>query len=365
MPDLEVVVVTSSIGRFSVELNTLSLNSTIYRLDIGKTAGNIHYQTNGELLRYNFECYRFLRKLLRRESFDLCHSIMGIPAGINAWLIRRHVPYLISLQGSDVPWYSERFKTMYTVLTPIIHRLWKESSGVISNSETLRKLAWKHAPSQQIEVITNGIDRETFSPGDERDTEKKRIICVGRLIERKGIRELLEAMPSILKKIPNAHLDLVGTGDLDASLAEQIEGSGLSAHVTMHGSVDHDELPVLLRRASVFALPSHAEGMSNALLEGIACGLPVVVTDTGGTAELLDGNGLLIPIQSPPAIADALIEILADEKKREQMAEASLRVADRYSWHRMAREYFKIYRQISADESAIAGCTAFDAGYFR
>jgi len=352
VPDLEVAVVTSSLDGFQAEQQELSRNSTIYRLPIGKKGRNIHFQNNTELLRYSFECYRFLRKLLARESFDVCHAVMTVPGGINAWLIRRKVPYLVSLQGSDVPGYSARFKLLYTVLTPIIHRIWKDSRGVVSNSEVLRELAWQSAPEQCIDVIPNGVDRQRFFPDDgfPATPEKLRIICVGRLIERKGLWELLEALPKVLARVPQAHLDLAGSGDLKQALADRITSMDLNNAVTLHGAVPQEELPVLLRQASLFALPSHAEGMSNALLEGIACGLPVVVTDTGGTKELVDGNGLVIPMKDPDALADAIIEILSDEAKRAAMRKASLKVADRYSWETLGQAYYKLYDDIIRSE---------------
>lgn len=358
VPDTEVVVVTSSLDDFQVEHRGLSDNSTIYRLPIGKKGKNIHFQSNKDLLRYSFECYRFLRKLLAEESFDLCHAVMTVPGGVNAWLIRRKVPYLVSLQGSDVPGYSARFKLLYAFLTPIIHRIWKDSRGVISNSEVLRDLAWQSAPEQSIDVIPNGIDRHRFFPGEGMSAtlEKLRIICVGRLIERKGVWELLEAMPKVLARVPNAHLDLAGSGDLKQALADRISSMDLNDAVTLHGPVPQEELPVLLRRASLFALPSHAEGMSNALLEGIACGLPVVVTDTGGTKELLDGNGLVIPMKDPDSLADAIIEILSDESKRSAMRKASLKVADRYSWEALGASYLEMYKAISQFQNASAEC---------
>jgi glycosyltransferase involved in cell wall biosynthesis len=351
IPGMSVVVVTSSTGDFYVDDKSFSPNSTIYYLPIGKTGGNIHYQTNFELLRYNFACHRFLRKLLVTESFDFCHASMTVPAGINAWLHRKKIPYLISLQGSDVPWYSDRFKFAYYLLSPIIKRIWRDSAAVVSNSVALRDLALQSAPEQAIDVITNGIDRKLFRPGSHKSKDDKaRIICVGRLIERKGVWELLEAMPAVLKDVPNAHLELVGTGDLEGELAERIQSSGLGEHITLCGAVAHDELPVLLRRASLFALPSHAEGMSNALLEGIACGLPIVVTHTGGTSELLRDNGIVVPMRDPVALAAAIVEILGNEEKLLAMGRASLRVAERYSWGRMTEEYLGIYRDHRDDE---------------
>jgi glycosyltransferase involved in cell wall biosynthesis len=344
-PNVEVVVVTSSMGGYEVARNSFTPNSTIYYLPIGKDKGNIHFQTDAELIRYSWACHRFLKKLLERESFDHCHAHMTVPAGVNAWCYRNRVPYLVFLQGSDVPGYSARFKRLYTFLTPIIHRVWKDATHVVSNSTGLRKLALESAPQQPVEVIPNGIDAALFSPHGAAPPEngKLHVICVGRLIERKGVWELVKGFRKVASEMPNTHLDLVGTGVLDEPLREWIREHDLEDGVTLHGPVDHDVVPEHLRRASLFVLPSHAEGMSNALLEGMACGLPVVVTETGGTRELVDGNGLVVPKESPDALAEAILSILADDKRRGEMRAASLRVAARFSWQSMARDFMQLY----------------------
>lgn len=347
--DLEVVVVTSSIAGYEVKRYSLTHNSVIHYLPIGKEGGNEHYQTEAEMIRYNIRCWSFLKRLLRTEAFDLCHAIMTLPAGLNAWLVRKKTPYIVSLQGSDVPGYSRRFSLSYRVLTPIICKIWRDSLGVISNSVGLRDLALCAAPRQPIDVIPNGVDRALFSPDKPAagEPEKLRVVCVGRLIERKGVWELLEAMQKVLRSIPNAHLDLVGSGILERRLGAKIERKGLRGHVTMHGNVPHAELPFLLRGASLFALPSHAEGMSNALLEAISCGMPVVVTDTGGTRELFRDNGVIVPKRDPDALARAIVHILGDPQRRAAMRQASLKVAERYSWETMGKQYLDCYSRLA------------------
>jgi glycosyltransferase involved in cell wall biosynthesis len=346
VPDVEVVVVTSSLDQFEVKRHELSPNSTIYYLPIGKKGGNIHFQTNAELLRYSWVCHRFLKDLLRKETFDHCHAHMTVPAGFNAWMFRKKFPYTVSLQGSDVPGYSARFKALYTVLTPIIHRIWKDAAHVVSNSVGLRDLAVSSAPDQRVDVIPNGIDADLFSPNGAGPPRGGRlhVACVGRLIERKGVWELLKGFGTVVEKLPNAHLDVIGTGVLHEPLQQYVHEHSMGESVTLHGPVDHDALPEYLRRSALFVLPSHAEGMSNALLEGMACGLPVIVTDTGGTAELVRGNGLIVPKENPEALAEAMIEILGNEEKRLAMRDASLEIAGTFSWDRMAEQYLELYR---------------------
>lgn len=344
-PRVEIVVVTSSMDDYRVERGTLTSNSTIYRLPIGKNPDNIHFQTNVELLRYSWVCRRFLSQLLEKEHFDYCHAQMTLPSAANAWWIRSEVPYLVSLQGSDVPGYSDRFKLLYPVLTPVIHRIWRDAESVVSNSSALRDLALASAPGQRVAVISNGINLELFSPDGIGDgpKDKLRVACVGRLIERKGLWELVEAFATVALEIPRAHLDLIGDGDLAEPLEKYVRDLGIGDRVTMHGAVDHDDVPPLLRQASLFVLPSHAEGMSNALLEGMACGLPIVVTDTGGTEELLADNGVVVPMRDPAALAKAMIGILNDDEKRARMAETSVRIARTFSWESMARQYLELY----------------------
>jgi glycosyltransferase involved in cell wall biosynthesis len=223
--------------------------------------------------------------------------------------------------------------------------VWKDATSVVSNSVGLRELAIESAPRQQVEVITNGIDSVLFSPDGKGAAQNKklRVICVGRLIERKGVWELVKGFRTVANEMPNTHLDLVGTGILDEPLRKWINEHDLEDSVTLHGPVDHDLVPEHLRRASLFVLPSHAEGMSNALLEGMACGLPVVVTDTGGTLELMKDNGLVVPKENPGVLAEAIITILADEKKRREMSDASLKIAASYSWKTMAQQYMELY----------------------
>jgi glycosyltransferase involved in cell wall biosynthesis len=78
--------------------------------------------------------------------------------------------------------------------------------------------------------------------------------------------------------------------------------------------------------------------------------MPVVVTDTGGTKELLDGNGLVVPMRDPDSLADAIIEVLSDDSKRAAMRTASLKVADRYSWEALGQAYYEMYDDIIRSE---------------
>src|SRR3989344_4881417 len=103
-PDLEIDLVTSSVDTFRVE--KFAGNITIHFLNIGKR-GNLHYQTNQKLLMYSWKSYWYSKKLMEEKEYDLCHAFFGIPCGYVAMMLR--LPYIVSLRGSDVPFYNKRF----------------------------------------------------------------------------------------------------------------------------------------------------------------------------------------------------------------------------------------------------------------
>lgn len=139
------------------------------------------------------------------------------------------------------------------------------------------------------------------------------IVFCGRCEEGKGVYELLEATASLVPLLPEVRLELAGDGELDR-VERRASELGIRAHVHLPGWVDSDRRDALLARASVFVLPSHAEGLPVALLEAMAAGCPVVATKVGGIPDLVtDGvDGLLVPPRDPVALAAAIRRVLTD-----------------------------------------------------
>ena len=162
-PELNIDLVTSSTGISRVE--ELSERITAHFLDIGKE-GNLHYQTNRDLLAYSWRAYRYAKHLAKRTKYDLCHAFFGIPCGYIARKLG--FPYIVSLRGSDVPFYNERFHYPdRLVFKRLSVRIWSRAAWVVANSAGLRDLALRSAPKQRIEVIYNGVDTTAFQPASE------------------------------------------------------------------------------------------------------------------------------------------------------------------------------------------------------
>ncbi len=153
--------------------------------------------------------------------------------------------------------------------------------------------AVERCPLDKIVVIPNGIDLKRVPVASM--SSNFIVGALGRLESRKGHSDLLAAAPLVLDRIPGARFLLVGDGPERAALVRQAHNLGIADRVALRGLVAHGA--DVLSEMSVFALPSHVEGMSNALLEAMAAGLPVVAADVGGNAEVMVAGetGLLVP----------------------------------------------------------------------
>jgi len=336
--DLTIDLVTSSVDQFRIE--QFAPNIKIHYLDIGKK-GSLHHQSNKNLLVYSWKAYRYSRKLMRSIRFDLCHAFFGIPCGYIA--MKLGLPYIVSLRGSDVPFYSKRFYWLdVLVFRRMSRKIWRRAKFVVANSEKLKELALQSSSNQMISVIPNGVDTESFQPLQGKiPGDTVRLISTGRLIERKGYTYLLEAM----RGLKNISLTLIGDGPLGGAFAEIVKKYQLD--VTFAGNVPHDKIPTYLQNADVFILPSLNEGMSNAILEAMACGLAIITTDTGGSDELIRENGIIVRKANSEALHRAIQKVISDKSLITSMGRKSRKLAEEMSWQIVAEKYRNVYEGTS------------------
>lgn len=355
--NLNVDLVTSSPSDY-FETETINRSVNIYKLPVNKK--DIHYWTQQEILTYSWKAKQFIEKLLLKKKYDICHTFFGIPCGAVAYLFKENLPYVVSLRGSDVPGFNNRFSFQYILLKPLINKIWSESSAVVANSEGLKELALESSPSQDISVINNGINISDFKPDTNfinnnitnnntnnhtyKKSKKLKIVCISRLIERKGINFLLEAIKKLKNK--NIKLILVGKGKQENNLQKLAKDLEITDRVEFKGYVDHDDISDIYQESDLFVLPSFNEGMSNALLEAMASGLPVISTDTGGTSELIDGNGILIRKGNSDEIARAISKVMYDPETLMHMGFKSREIAETMSWEAVAEEYRRLFMEI-------------------
>jgi len=356
-PDLEVDLVTSSIDQ-EYHLGHIGESIRIHRLPIGKNAGNLHLQSTKDLLMYPWRAYWFSRRLIKAakkegRSYDLTHSFFTVPCGFISMLLKWEfdLPYVVSLRGSDVPGYSDRWPLIYAFLKPGFALIWQQAAIVVSNSLGLKELALKTRAKQKIGIIYNGIDTEKFKPSEKAQDKNAFIITPGasRITDRKGLNYLIDTVAILAKKYPQVSLRIMGDGNARGSLEKQVRESGLSEKVEFLGRIPRDETVPYYQEASIFVLPSLNEGMSNAMLEAMSSGLPILATDTGGTVELVtDGeNGYIIRMKDAVHLAEKIEALIVNPQLREKMGQASRWRAERMSWRNVAEEYHNLYKKVS------------------
>ncbi len=341
--NLSVDLITASVDCERTE--QLAENVTLHFLDI-KKEGSLHYYTNRQLLRYSNLALVKARQLHAKKPYDLVHAFFGIPSGVIAR--RLGAPYIVSLRGSDVPFYNPRYRWHDRLLFKHLSKqIWKKSAAVVANSQQLAQLARRTSKSIEIPVIQNGVDVDEFQPSEtEPPTTPFRIICVSRLIKRKGIDRLIDAVADISSSHPQLTLELAGDGNIRKELEDQAADRGIRDRVNFLGPIEHDKLVEIYQQSHLFVLPSRNEGMSNTALEALACGLPLILTDTGGANELTKGNGATVPVDDQAALNAAILNILNNDELRGNYRSQSRQKALTYSWAAMAQQYLKLYRTI-------------------
>ncbi len=290
--------------------------------------------------------------LIRKWRPDVVIAFFGVPSGAAAWCANliSGIPYYISLRGGDVPGFRPYdFALYHKLIAPLLRSIWRRSLGLVANSSGLRDLAAAFDKDVPILVIPNGVDLEHFKPMD-RDWENPQILFVGRLVFQKGLDILFKALKD-LKDQP-WKLAVVGDGPERETLQSMVQAYGISDRVKFECWLGGNALLHQLQKANLFVFPSRHEGMPNAVLEAMACGLPVIASHIAGNEELvIDGeNGLLVPAEDSIAMRDALSELLGNSNKRQQMGAASRKsIEANYSWSQIAKQYLTLIEKGSSN----------------
>ena len=226
---------------------------------------------------------------------------------------------------------------------------------VVSNSESGAEFILDYGVSpEQVSVIRNGRDIDEYRSGQSTPelrqslgipTDVPVVGTVGRLIERKGHYDLLEAWPVILDEHPEAHLLIVGEGPERDGLEHMARERRIADSVHLPGT--QDNIPDLLDMMDVFVFPSHFEGLPGALLEAMAAGLPIVATPVDGNFELFEDeeSGLFVPVRDPDTLASTTCRLLFDESFASSIGNEAARVATtEFSLSRMTKDFTTLYR---------------------
>ena len=277
---------------------------------------------------------RKVSKLVKAEKINTVAFGAAAPLGLLAHSIKRAgVVRIVALTHGHEVWWARVFP-----FSLLIRRIGKGVDSLTYLGEYTHQMI-SRALDQRAKLamvkIAPGIDTQHFSPRNSDDlrtslklAEKKVIVCVARLVHRKGQDRLIEAMPEILNAIPNAHLLIVGEGPYRQQLVKRVNQLKIKDDVTFVGRIGYEQLPEYICAGDLFAMPSRSrfwglevEGLGISYLEASACGLPVIAGNSGGAPDAVDEgkSGVVVSGVDNDAITKAVIELLRDSDSSKKM----------------------------------------------
>lgn len=287
------------------------------------------------------------KRVLGRQRVDVVHAHWLIPQGLVARSLRR--PYLVTSHGGDL------FGLRSGLLTALKRKVAGSAAAMTVVSRAMQDEALRQrirAPA--LSVVPMGVDlQERFTPG-QAPRSADELLFVGRLVAKKGLRFLLQAMPLIVVRRPSARLTIAGFGPEEAALRRQVDELGLAGHVTFEGAVPQDRLPALYRRAALFVAPfvrdstGDQEGLPVALMEAVGCGCPVVAGEVQGLGDLLGESAASVCVDptDPAALADAVLANLEHPEQAQARANAIRTNAIAWvDWQAVAARYSDLLMQ--------------------
>jgi glycosyltransferase involved in cell wall biosynthesis len=292
-----------------------------------------------------------IRELVSQTGTEVVHA-HGYKADLYAYFaLRKSATPLVSTCHNWID--NDRKAFFYGVVDRFVLRRF---ARVVAVSEGVRqRLLGSGVKKDRIAMIGNGIDLRPFDRApavvkDELNWHEYPVVgLVGRLSVEKGVDIFLNAAVLVLARCPDAKFVVVGDGPDSAALEALIDKLGIRGSVRMLGR--RDDMPSVYASLDVMVSSSRLEGLPIAILEGMASRLPMVATAVGEVPAVVRNGrtGVVVPVEDPELLAEAIVELLRDPAKRERYgAEARKLVRDEYSAERMTADYLRVYEEAIA-----------------
>jgi len=239
----------------------------------------------------------------------------------------------------------------------ILYLLYKYSDIIIAgdtqNSPQVRELLeFLKVPRHKIRFLYEGVDASKFNAKIDGTNIRDKfgdniVLYVGALSLRKGLMYLVEAIPRIVREIPNVKFVFVGKGEQKYYLKNLLVRLGVKEHVFFEGFVPESLLPQYYAAADVFAFPTLKEGYPLVCLESMACGTPVVATKLRNISTLVGDTGILVEERNPSQLAKGIVQLLEEPTLRERLGRrAEKRVEENFTWDKISNHLMQIYEEV-------------------
>lgn len=300
------------------------------------------------------QAFRRVVGILREHRFDLVHA-HSAKAGVLARLATKVVPTPTVYSPHCFPFVGPWGWARRTFATGLERLLGPSTNAIVCVADQERRLALAEriAGDEQLHVVYNGSAPcvEGLSPDEDLKafaSEGRLAGCIAVLRPQKGVHVFVEAAPLVLSELPDARLAVIGNGELRQELEARAHDLALEGRLRFfdYAGPAARQLSLL----DVFVLPSLWEAFPISVLEAMACGVPPVATDVGGTSEAIeDGvSGALCPPRDPAALAERIVTVLGDPERRAAMSEAGLRRhRELFGLERMVAQTAAVYDRVA------------------
>ncbi len=287
-------------------------------------------------------------RLQRRERYDIVHVHWPLPHALFGWVARaarRRTRLIMQFYSIELRWVNKRL----AILRGFLRRAIRTADRVIAISTATAREVEALAPSVPVEIIPYAVEMpEHHSLPAPKDAT---ILYVGRLVERKGVAYLIDAIASV----DGARVTIIGDGPERPALEARAKERGVTDRVEFRGWVTPGDLDRAYRSATVFALPAvvdargDTEGLGMVLLEAMSYHVPVVTTALGGITDIVeDGKtGVIVPPNDATALATAFRRLIADRDLVARLGEEAERlIENRFSWPHIIDQFASVYESL-------------------
>lgn len=293
-----------------------------------------------------------IRKIIKREDIDIIHAHWIIPQGMLAiacrFMLNKKPKIICTSHGADLFCLTDPVSKM--IKRWVINRV--DGMSVVSNIMVTKVAELSSTKSELCTVIPMGTDStSTFIVNPDKNRKRFQLLFVGRLVEKKGLRYLVECLPFLLKKFPEIKLKVAGSGPEQIVLELLVDKLGLSSRIDFLGRVSHQNLVNLYQESTMAIFPfiqaedGDMEGLGLVMVEALACQCPVIAGDVPAVKDVIENelSGLIIDPKHTDLLEHAISRMLNDREQAQEMARCGREyVHGKFSWESVSSSYIEL-----------------------
>jgi len=308
----------------------------------------IRFKTTLKIGGNSFMPMLFFKLFRTKTDFDIIHAHSHLFFSTNLCALVRRLgspPLVITNHGlisQTVPMW------VHKIYIPTIAKwTFKSADKIICYTENEKSLLVQLGiDSDKIAVIHNGTDTDRFSPR-EKEKNSNQILWIGRFTPGKGVEYLIDAFNILIKNHPDFKLLMIGRGHLKENIEQKIQDLTLNKNIIIKEFVPNSELPAIYQDSDVFVLSSLNEGVPRTVLEAMSCGVPIVCTELPQLVSVVEGCGLLVPVEDSQALAEGISKIILDRELARKLGEnGRVKVVENYSWEDTVKRTVRLYEEL-------------------